>query len=100
MAKNPIQWNVPNIRNSVPYPNPRPSKNPATTPKIAPPMAPPNPIIPDTDPTAGRGNTSAGSVMMSPDHDCWQKKAMLNKTRSEEHTSELQSLRHLVCRLL
>src|SRR5947199_5225998 len=24
----------------------------------------------------------------------------LNKARSEEHTSELQSLRHLVCRLL
>src|SRR5258705_6004963 len=25
---------------------------------------------------------------------------VLEKTRSEEHTSELQSLRHLVCRLL
>src|SRR5262245_63152086 len=25
---------------------------------------------------------------------------LLDKTRSEEHTSELQSLRHLVCRLL
>src|SRR5438045_9584723 len=26
--------------------------------------------------------------------------AAMNSTRSEEHTSELQSLRHLVCRLL
>src|SRR5262245_63904572 len=26
--------------------------------------------------------------------------AVLNPSRSEEHTSELQSLRHLVCRLL
>src|ERR1039458_10647805 len=28
--------------------------------------------------------------------DCWQ----VSRDRSEEHTSELQSLRHLVCRLL
>src|SRR5437899_4110969 len=27
-------------------------------------------------------------------------KALKNSSRSEEHTSELQSLRHLVCRLL
>src|SRR5437899_6585972 len=27
-------------------------------------------------------------------------KVVFSKTRSEEHTSELQSLRHLVCRLL
>src|SRR5438045_5229632 len=26
--------------------------------------------------------------------------SLLDRTRSEEHTSELQSLRHLVCRLL
>src|SRR5258705_9745961 len=30
-------------------------------------------------------------------YDTW---ALANGTRSEEHTSELQSLRHLVCRLL
>src|ERR1035438_3561306 len=28
------------------------------------------------------------------------KEVVVNMTRSEEHTSELQSLRHLVCRLL
>src|SRR5205814_4606228 len=32
-----------------------------------------------------------GSILM---------RAMLEKDRSEEHTSELQSLKHLVCRLL
>src|SRR5258705_7139155 len=30
----------------------------------------------------------------------WDIEAMLTLARSEEHTSELQSLRHLVCRLL
>src|SRR5262245_66677573 len=30
----------------------------------------------------------------------WQPKEVLGVLRSEEHTSELQSLRHLVCRLL
>src|SRR5262245_43231073 len=30
----------------------------------------------------------------------WLSGAIPKKTRSEEHTSELQSLRHLVCRLL
>src|SRR5262245_62968505 len=33
----------------------------------------------------------------SPRHSCWGSRA---RPRSEEHTSELQSLRHLVCRLL
>src|SRR5437899_4846826 len=30
----------------------------------------------------------------------WRADNLWNATRSEEHTSELQSLRHLVCRLL
>src|SRR5262245_62925891 len=30
---------------------------------------------------------------------CWRE-VIIGGTRSEEHTSELQSLRHLVCRLL
>src|ERR1035438_1912479 len=30
----------------------------------------------------------------------WGSAQQLQQTRSEEHTSELQSLRHLVCRLL
>src|SRR5205814_4323504 len=30
----------------------------------------------------------------------WLRKRFANSYRSEEHTSELQSLRHLVCRLL
>src|SRR5262245_63987504 len=32
--------------------------------------------------------------------DAWQKQHLSQRVRSEEHTSELQSLRHLVCRLL
>src|SRR5215472_19385660 len=31
---------------------------------------------------------------------CWNKRWVKPPARSEEHTSELQSLRHLVCRLL
>src|ERR1035441_10909430 len=31
---------------------------------------------------------------------CWTMRAVSSINRSEEHTSELQSLRHLVCRLL
>src|ERR1700677_630867 len=68
--------------NSVPYPNPWLSKNPATIAKIAPPMPPPNPTSPATDPTADRGKMSAGSVMINPDQDCWQKNAMLNSIKA------------------
>src|SRR5205814_8445828 len=35
---------------------------------------------------------------LSPRH--WQRRCGFCRFRSEEHTSELQSLRHLVCRLL
>src|SRR5438045_4893907 len=38
--------------------------------------------------------------MGKPTSDEEKKMEMLKKFRSEEHTSELQSLRHLVCRLL
>src|SRR5436853_941777 len=31
---------------------------------------------------------------------CWRHSSRHSASRSEEHTSELQSLRHLVCRLL
>src|ERR1041384_8188549 len=48
------------------------------SPKIAPPIDPPKPTSPATVPTADNGNTSAGMVMIIPDHDCCAKKAMLN----------------------
>src|SRR5438045_7043438 len=36
----------------------------------------------------------------SPNRVRWRRAQTLRRRRSEEHTSELQSLRHLVCRLL
>src|ERR1039458_2063149 len=51
------------------------------------------------------GMKDAGYVYVNVD-DCWQVSRDANANivadpqRSEEHTSELQSLRHLVCRLL
>src|SRR5947199_7943992 len=40
-------------------------------------------------------------IAQRPNHRSWMEHASIrNGTRSEEHTSELQSLRHLVCRLL
>src|SRR5580692_3984869 len=36
-----------------------------------------------SDPTAFSGKMSAGSVMMRPDHDCWQKNAMLNNPNAQ-----------------
>src|SRR5262245_44120925 len=42
-------------------------------------------------PTTFSGTAASGSVIVAP---------IQNTLRSEEHTSELQSLRHLVCRLL
>src|SRR5258705_10305894 len=38
--------------------------------------------------------------MRSSSSDLWSKEMLFTTARSEEHTSELQSLRHLVCRLL
>src|SRR5215475_10926411 len=43
-------------------------------------MAPPKPTRPATEPTASRGNKSAGTIITSVDHDCCPKKAMLNST--------------------
>src|ERR1035438_10698735 len=39
------------------------------------------------------------SAVMVVERACWRR-LRLTMSRSEEHTSELQSLRHLVCRLL
>src|ERR1035438_2726267 len=39
-------------------------------------------------------------VLISPDARIWGTHGVTLEDRSEEHTSELQSLRHLVCRLL
>src|SRR5205809_2341367 len=85
-------------------------------------MPPANAPIPTTEPTAARGNMSLASVYTLADH-AWCAAAatptirtavhMLPASgakavgtirsamaRSEEHTSELQSRLHLVCRLL
>src|ERR1035438_10592498 len=40
------------------------------------------------------------SRQVPPSRGCFSMSAVFNPYRSEEHTSELQSLRHLVCRLL
>src|ERR1035438_4160936 len=54
-------------------------------------------------------NTAEGTVNVPAEVGAWQVKSPTTKSvmlpftdpnRSEEHTSELQSLRHLVCRLL
>src|SRR5262245_65347024 len=42
-------------------------------------------------------------ALRNPSHEMWRQPGVFAfnvKARSEEHTSELQSLRHLVCRLL
>src|SRR5437899_9328989 len=45
----------------------------------------------------GLGRAGGGTSRSSPSGAGWSSR---NGKRSEEHTSELQSLRHLVCRLL
>src|ERR1039458_10409183 len=45
----------------------------------------------------GRGSSSHICDFMA---NAWERSCMMLEPRSEEHTSELQSLRHLVCRLL
>src|SRR5687767_15243505 len=67
-----------------------------TRPEIDPPRAPPRPLRVDDGPASTRVHR-AGSLHAAP-------KASLQSGqrahRSEEHTSELQSLAYLVCRLL
>src|ERR1035438_5009049 len=65
-------------------------------PRVRIPPSPPLPlsssyatVIPTLIPESGRVTDEPGSQCHEP-----------NPNRSEEHTSELQSLRHLVCRLL
>src|SRR5207244_6104305 len=41
-----------------------------------------------------------GSSFSTDQGTTWAKNILMNQTRSEEHTSELQSPDHLVCRLL
>src|SRR3712207_8926999 len=48
----------------------------------------------------GRGLQQARSIAMSPDGRHVYATALFDETRSEEHTSELQSRQYLVCRLL
>src|SRR5436853_1902206 len=45
-----------------------------------------------------RGSARSTLLNFGGEHSLWR--AVAQRRRSEEHTSELQSLRHLVCRLL
>src|SRR5258705_3240196 len=59
-------------------------------------------LFPYTTLFRSSGNTTSQSHF-TPSYQCHQTPLALmqhTKQRSEEHTSELQSLRHLVCRLL
>src|SRR5262245_64586454 len=60
----------------------------------------PGPMAPGQK--AGRvgGNDGAYRRNLPGRSDSWLMRRYLTMLRSEEHTSELQSLRHLVCRLL
>src|SRR5205814_10685067 len=55
---------------------------------------------PEGGPTAPE--KAAEKIVLPPEFDIRlvASEPLINKARSEEHTSELQSLRHLVCRLL
>src|SRR5947199_5638285 len=50
--------------------------------------------------TLFRGQRFALTISALPSSVCVSPSSGLGRARSEEHTSELQSLRHLVCRLL
>src|SRR5262245_65056361 len=51
--------------------------------------------------SASSATRSSAGKKMAPSRMSWCSHRLLNvASRSEEHTSELQSLRHLVCRLL
>src|SRR5262245_64754761 len=73
----------------------------ATTPSVSDPTRKPTSVkavnVPTTELLSLSGAAFTASVMSEGNASAWPKPTI---TRSEEHTSELQSLRHLVCRLL
>src|SRR5437899_6662490 len=52
------------------------------------------------DPSAERGARAVALAVFQDTEEYLLDKVFAQRPRSEEHTSELQSLRHLVCRLL
>src|SRR5205814_5147013 len=54
----------------------------------------------ELDNTLAEAHASSGRILSGYDYDFERAIAEFERARSEEHTSELQSLRHLVCRLL
>src|SRR5258705_5322763 len=48
----------------------------------------------------GKDSAQITNAVLEQEYDSILREVDQNGTRSEEHTSELQSLRHLVCRLL
>src|ERR1035438_10659281 len=74
----------------------RPPRSPILPPAL-PPRPPKSPAIP-TRPTASRLGALRDNGVLLRAHDAQPER--WPGLRSEEHTSELQSLRHLVCRLL
>src|ERR1035441_587224 len=77
-------------------------------PKPKPPAAPPvtysksyDPEIKEIMDLAGQGRWEEAQAKATALHEMAPKNPVVDRVyRSEEHTSELQSLRHLVCRLL
>src|SRR5438045_7997300 len=57
-------------------------------------------VIPQLDPLYRWEISQPGNVLRVFERGGHKKAEIGNPSRSEEHTSELQSLRHLVCRLL
>src|SRR5437899_9504480 len=55
---------------------------------------------PDGPPSRNEESTTARPALLGLPPMALREKSMKNLPRSEEHTSEVQSLRHLVCRLL
>src|SRR3712207_7890171 len=59
----------------------------------------PSPATSARSPTTARSTSTAASTP-PPTPTCWRGAAWTWSSRSEEHTSELQSRQYLVCRLL
>src|SRR2546425_5762444 len=68
------------------------------------PMMKPTSIFPEKPPTVNSRTKPAPGIGTSTSTDplpvSWKSRVVLSCSRSEEHTSELQSLAYLVCRLL